>query len=133
MVIDIESGVVVEVVQRVGMDVATGRGGGVVVRPRGAVVAATVDALTAGLDRVLHAHPNVVLDLSAVTALDPAGSAVLAARSRDLHAAGSWLVLTRPSPAVRALLDTVAPGGGRRVNKSRRWPGSDSSGSTPRA
>jgi len=126
-------GVLVEVVQRVPVEVATGRGGGVVVRPRGAVVVATVDALTVGLDRVLYAHPNVVLELSAVTALDPAGAAVLAARSRDLHAAGSWLVMTRPSPAVRVLLDTAAPGGGRRVNNSGCWPGPDPSGSTVRA
>lgn len=99
----------VEVVQEVPADPAAGRRGCVVVRPWGAVTVGTVAALTAGLERLIHPGTNVVLDLSKVTALDPAGIAVLAGRSRRAHHGGGWLVLTRPSPPVRALLDTAAP------------------------
>ncbi len=91
-----------------------------VIRPRGAVVAATAAALTAGLERTIHPGANVVLDLSAVTVLDPAGVAVLAGRSRRTHASGRWLVLTRPSAAVRAVLDTAALRPRRTVPSSDR-------------
>ena len=104
-----DGGLQVEVVQRIPADPATGRRGCVVLRPRGAVTAGTVTALTAGLERTIHQGANVVLDLSAVTALDPAGVAVLAGRSRRTHDGGGWLILTRPSPPVRAVLDSAAP------------------------
>lgn len=117
--IDRAGGVVVEVLRRVAADEVTGQRGCVLIGLRGAVVAATVDALTAGLDRALRAGANVVLDLSAVTVLDPAGAAVLAVRSQTIRTGGSWLVLTSPSPAVRAVLDR-APRSGRPV---RPWAG----------
>ncbi len=116
----------VEVVQQVPADPTTGRRGCVVLRPRGAVTAGTVAALTAGLKRLIHPGANVVLDLSAVTALDPAGVAVLAGRSRRAHHGGGWLVLTRPSPPVRAVLDTADPRTGRPIH-TRPGPEADPS------
>jgi len=106
----------VDVVDRVVGDPGSGRRSGVLIRPRGAILASTVDQLIAVLDRVSDRGSAVIVDLSSVTAVDPAGLAVLAGYSQHRPGQRARCVLTAPSAAVRALL--VAPpaaGGTHRV------------------
>jgi len=97
----------VDVVDRVVGDPGSGRRSGFLVRPRGAILASTVDRLIAELDRVCGGGSAVIIDLSSVTAVDPAGLAVLAERSQQVAGQRAQCVLTALSAAVRALL--VAP------------------------
>jgi len=105
----------VDVVDRAVGDLGSGRRSGVLIRPRGAVVAFTVDQLTAELDRVCADGSAVVIDLSSVTAVDPAGLAVLAGRSQQRAGQRARCVLTAPSAAVRDLLAAPTTGGTRLV------------------
>jgi anti-sigma B factor antagonist len=76
-----------------------------VVRACGELDLATGDGLRERLAEALGAHPAVTVDLSGVEFIDCSGLRALTAARRHARRSGSRLVLSRPSPAVRRLLD----------------------------
>jgi stage II sporulation protein AA (anti-sigma F factor antagonist) len=86
--------------------IETGREGGrVVVRAEGEIDVRTAPGLRRALDEAVAAGSgDLVVDMAAVTFLDSSGLGVLLGRLRRMPP-GRRLVLRRPRPTVRALLD----------------------------
>lgn len=78
----------------------------VIVRVVGEVDIITAPALRRRLDTAISARrPTVVLDLSETTLLDARGVGVIVAARKDAAAHGGQLVIRRPPPLVRRVLE----------------------------
>ncbi|KYH31635.1 STAS domain-containing protein [Neomoorella mulderi] len=77
------------------------------VRVKGEVDLESADALRRELEASLdHAHPEVLmLDLEGVTFMDSSGLGVILGRYRRLKKQGGRVVICRPQPQVRRLLE----------------------------
>jgi anti-sigma B factor antagonist len=80
----------------------------VVVQVAGEIDLVTAPVLQRHLDTATASNrPTVVIDLSATTFLDARGVGVLVATRKQVAQAGSRLVLRRPPPLVRRVLELL--------------------------
>ncbi|MBI3945816.1 MAG: STAS domain-containing protein [Armatimonadetes bacterium] len=80
---------------------------GNVLSVRGAVDLGNVSLLLGALKQLRDAHPVVVLDASEITYMDSTGFGVLLRVCRELRHRGGRLVLRRPAPHIRRMLEVT--------------------------
>lgn len=73
----------------------------------GEVDFANVSKFLRFLNRMRHEYQTVIVDLSGVAYMDSTGFGVLLRACRELRYAGGQLVLRRPSPHVRRMLEVT--------------------------
>ncbi|MFI8194739.1 STAS domain-containing protein [Streptomyces sp. NPDC085946] len=86
---------------------ATATGGIRVLTVAGEIDHHTGDRLRQALDVTDTTRPRIVIDMRRVAFMDSSGINILIAAHQNITAAGGWLRLAGPTPAVRRVLQLV--------------------------